>query len=102
MYGRQLARFGALKDAVNVKSRAPPYSSLIRAQRHKPAGAGPTHFVRGRRPATSVSQLDDALKDWGRSDECLLGEEEEGIDARGGHRRECRVDLLRTAGIGPD
>src|SRR5215208_7232117 len=102
MYGRQLARLGALKDAVNVKSRAPPYSSVIRAQRQKSAAAGPKPLVRGRRPATSVNQLDDALEHWERSDECGLGEEEKGIHSGGGHRRECRVDLLRTAGVGPD
>src|SRR5215204_4499700 len=96
MYHRQLARFGTLKDAVNVKSRTPPYSSMIRAQRHKPAGAGPPRVVRGRRPATSVNQLDDAPKHWERSDECGIGEQEKGIHSGGGHRRECRVDLLRT------
>src|SRR5215213_782948 len=102
MYGRQLAWLGALKDAVNVKSRAAPYSSVIRAQRQKSAAAGPKPLVRGRRPATSVNQLDDALKHWERSDECDLGEEEKGIHSGAGHRRECRVDLLRTAGVGPN
>src|SRR5215218_8112896 len=102
MYHRQVTRLGALKDAVNVKSCAAGDSSVISAQRQKSAAAGPKPLVRGRRPATSFNQLDDALKHWGRSDECGLGEEEKGIHSGGGHRRECRVDLLRTAGIGPN
>src|SRR5215211_8943747 len=96
MYHRQLARLGALEDAVNVKSRAAPYSSVIRAQRQKSAAAGPKPLVRGRRPATSVNQLDDALKHWEGS------EEEKGIHSGGGHRRECLADLPRTAGVGPN
>src|SRR3954464_11858325 len=102
MYHRQVARLGALEDAVNVKSRAARDISVDRAERHKSPGAGPTPLVRGRRPATSVSQLDKVLKHWRRVYECGIGDQEKGIDARGGHRRECRVDLLRTARVGSD
>src|SRR5215207_4921632 len=102
MYHRQLARLGTLEDAVNVKSRAARDSSEIRAERQQSTGAGPTRLVRGRRPATSVSQLDDALEHWQRVGECGLGEEEEAIDTGGGHRRECRVYLLKTARVGPN
>ena len=58
--------------------------------------------MRGRRPATSVSQLDDTLKHWRRADKCEIGDQEKGIDPRGGHRRKCLSELLRTAGIGPE
>src|SRR3954447_8874880 len=100
MYGRQLARLGALEDAVNVKSRVPRYISDIRAQRQKSAAAGPTALVRTRRPTMTDGQLDDALKHWHRVGECGVGEEEKAIDTGGGHRRECRVYLLKTARVG--
>src|SRR4051794_33843285 len=91
-----------LEGCGQIKSGAPRYTAAIRAQRHKPAGADPKRIVPARRPATSVNQLDDAMKHCGRSDECLLGKEEKGIHSRGCHRRECLVDLLRTACVGPN
>ena len=41
-----------------------------------------------------------AEKHWRRVHKCGLVDQEKSIDTGGGHRRECRIDLLRTAGVG--